>query len=381
MIRCAVLGYGYWGPNLVRNFAETKGAEVVGVSDSRPECLTDVRRRYPAVNVTCNPDELIQSPHVDAILIATPVASHFDLAMRALRAGKHVLVEKPMTMNPTEGEQLIEEAERRRLLLMVDHTFLYTAAVRKMRDLRDSGQLGSIYYYDSVRINLGLFQQDVNVIWDLAVHDLSIMDYLIMEEPCAVSATGIGHFSGRSENIAYLTLLFPSNLIAHIHVNWLAPVKIRRTLIGGSKKMIVYDDLEASEKVKVYDKGITLTDDPAEAYQLRVGYRSGDVWAPHLETREALSLEAAEFVRCIESGQPSVSDGMAGLRIVQMLDAATRSMKENGRPVPIEIDSSRKRREFSDSIRRLEGAVSDDQGGDRHGSAEHVGEHAVRLRK
>jgi predicted dehydrogenase len=381
MIRCGVLGYGYWGPNLVRNLAETPGAEVAGISDSRPECLATAKRRYPAVRVTTEPGELIESPEIDAILIATPVATHFDFALRALRAGKHVLVEKPMTAVAAEAALLVEEAAHRKLTLVVDHTFLYTPAVRKMRELCIAGQVGSVYYYDSVRVNLGLFQQDVSVIWDLAVHDLSIMDYLLGETPCAVSATGTSHVAGRGEDVAYLTFFFPSSLIAHIHVNWLAPVKIRRTLLGGSKKMVVYDDLEASEKVKIYDKGITLADDPAEEYQLRIGYRSGDVWTPHLGTTEALALEIREFVHCVLTGERPVSDGNSGWRIVQMLEAATRSVKNQGRPVSFGIDSPIERREFDDSIRRLEGAVSQYQDGDRRGSIAHAGEHAVHLRK
>jgi predicted dehydrogenase len=335
MIRIGVLGYGYWGPNLVRNFSETEDAEVSGVCDQTPERLVLAKKRNPAVRVTSDARDLIDSPETDAIVIATPVSSHFELALGALKAGKHVFVEKPMTNTPDEALRLIEEAEKRNLTLMVDHTFLYTPAVRKIRELREAGDLGAIYYYDSVRVNLGLFQRDVNVLWDLAVHDLSIMDYLLPEKPSAVSATGVSHVSNRGENIAYLTLFFPSNAIAHIHVNWLAPVKVRRTLIGGSKKMVVYDDLEASEKVKIYDKGITLNHDPADEYQLRIGYRSGDVWTPHLSTREALSFEAAEFVQCIMTGARPVSDGHTGLRIVSMLEAAERSMKSQGSSVPI----------------------------------------------
>jgi predicted dehydrogenase len=342
MIRIGVLGYGYWGPNLVRNFSETEDAEVTGICDKSPERLALARKRYPAVNVTSDAAELIDSNGTDAIAIATPVSSHYSLAMRALRAGKHVFIEKPITDQPEEAMRLIEEAEKRNLTLMVDHTFLYTPAVRKIREMREAGDLGTIYYYDSVRVNLGLFQRDVNVIWDLAVHDLSIVDYLLPEKPCAVSATGISHVSNRGENIAYLTLFFQSNAIAHIHVNWLAPVKVRQTLIGGSKKMVVYDDLEASEKVKIYDKGITLNDDPADEYQLRIGYRSGDVWTPHLSTREALSFEAAEFVNCIMTGARPVSDGHTGLRIVSMLEAAERSMKDQGRPIPILAGRERK---------------------------------------
>jgi len=373
MIRIGLIGYGYWGPNLARNFAETEDCQVAGIADFRPERLAQALRRHPAAAVTTDPKELLQNPDIDAIAIATPVAAHFDLAIAALAAGKHIFVEKPVTTTSDESTRLIDEADRRGLTFMVDHTFLYTPAVRRIRELCDTSALGSLYYYDAVRVNLGLFQHDINVLWDLAVHDLSIMDFLLPESPCAVSATGVRHVADRGEDIAYLTLFFPSNLIAHIHVNWLAPVKVRRTLIGGTDKMVVYDDLEASEKVKVYDKGITLNGDPAKQDQMRISYRSGDAWAPHLDTREALSLEAAEFVRSISTGTRPLSDGESGLRIVKILEAASRSMAERGVPVPIEIGNRQGRSEFSDSIRRLKGSILEHQSGDRLGSPAHAG--------
>jgi len=330
-----VIGYGYWGPNLVRNFAETKGAELRAVSDLRPERLAQARARHPQLRTFADAAELIADPAIDAVVIATPVGSHLELAERALAAGKHVLVEKPLAASADGARHLIDVAARRRLQLMVDHTFVYTSAVRRIRELVRDGSLGRIYYYDSVRVNLGLFQHDVSVLWDLAVHDLSILDYLVGERPQAVSATGVSHVPGQPENVAYLTLFFEAQLVAHVHVNWLAPVKIRRTLIGGSEKMIVYDDLEPSEKVKVYDKGVTLSPGPEGVYQMLVGYRTGDLWAPHLETSEALRVEAAEFVRAIETGAPGATDGAAGLRVVEILEAATRSMAERGRPVEL----------------------------------------------
>jgi len=381
MIRIGIFGYGYWGPNLARNFAETADCVVAGIADSRPERLAQALRRHPAATVTTDLEQLLRDPGIDAIAIATPVATHFDLAMRALAASKHVFVEKPVTTTSDEAAKLIDEAARRHLTLMVDHTFLYTPAVRKIRELCDNGSLGSLYYYDAVRVNLGLFQHDINVIWDLAVHDLSIMDFLLSESPCAVSATGVRHVADRGEDIAYLTLFFPSSLIAHIHVNWLAPVKVRRTLIGGTDKMVVYDDVEASEKVKVYDKGITLSGDPAEQYQMRISYRSGDAWAPHLDTREALSLEAAEFVRSVHTGSRPLSDGESGLRIVKILEAASQSMNAQGAPMPVQIEHREKRGEISDSIRRLEDAILEHQDGDRRGSPANAGEHAVHSRK
>jgi predicted dehydrogenase len=335
MIGIGVIGYGYWGPNLVRNFAEAPGARVVAVSDLRAERLATVQARYPAIKTTVDHRELIANRAIDAIAIATPVSTHFDLAMQCLRAGRHVLVEKPLTATSEQAIRLIEEANRCNRVLMVDHTFVHTGAVRNMRDLVASDALGDIYYYDSVRVNLGLFQHDVNVIWDLAVHDLSIMDYVLQAQPCAVSATGMSHVPDEPENIAYLTLFFDGCLIAHIHVNWLAPVKVRRTLIGGSRKMIVYDDLEPSEKVKVYDKGITLNNNGERVYQMLIGYRTGDMWAPQLDMTEPLRTEVLHFIHCVETGERPVTDGDAGLRVVRLLEAATESMAGRGRLVEL----------------------------------------------
>ena len=336
MIGIGVIGYGYWGPNLVRNFAECKGAAVRIVCDLRKDQLDKVERRYPGVRVTTTPADVWNDPAVDAVVIATPVQHHFELAMGALRAGKHVLVEKPITSTSEQASRLIDEAASKRLVLMVDHTFVYTGAVRKMRELAESGDLGDIYYYDSVRINLGLFQHDVNVLWDLAVHDLSIMDYVLRQHPVAVSATGLAHVPNRPENIAYMTMFFNSSLIAHVHANWLSPVKVRRTLLSGSRRMVVFDDLEASEKIKVYDRGISLNPSPENVYQMLIGYRAGDMWAPQLPVAEALALEASHFVACIGDGSTPTTDGAAGLQVVRLLEAATKSMSEQGRPVSLE---------------------------------------------
>lgn len=330
-INIGVIGYGYWGPNLVRNFSEIPESQVIAVSDLQPEMLAKVQARYPRIKVTTDCHDLFKNPEINAIAVATPVSSHFDLAWATLQADKHVLVEKPMTATSEQARKLIEEAERRHLTLMVDYSFVYTGAVRKIRELVEQEKMGDIYYYDSVRVNLGLFQHDVDVIWDLGVHDLSIMDYVLSASPIAVSATGISHFPDQPENIAYLTLFFDNNLIAHIHVNWLAPVKIRRTLFGGSQRMIVYDALEPSEKVKVYDKGITMTNDPENIYQMRIGYRIGDMWVPHLDRTEALRTEALHFIHCIKNAERPITDGQSGLRVVQILEAATRSMKEQGK--------------------------------------------------
>ncbi len=340
-INIGVIGYGYWGPNLVRNFAEVPGATVTAVSDFKTDLLLKAQTRYPTIQVTTDCRDIFDDPTIDAVAIATPVSTHFDLALAALKAGKHVLVEKPMTVTTEQALRLIDEAERRNRVLMVDHTFVYTGAVQKMRELVASAQLGDIYYYDSVRVNLGLFQHDVNVIWDLAVHDLSIMDYVLQTQPYAVSATGMSHVAGEPENIAYLTLFFNNNSIAHIHVNWLAPVKVRRTLIGGSQKMIVFDDLEPSEKLKVYDKGITLNGNPnknaEKVYQMLIGYRAGDMWAPKLEVKEALRTEAMHFIECIEQGKRPITDGQAGLHVVKILEAATLSMKKQGQLVELNV--------------------------------------------
>jgi predicted dehydrogenase len=304
------------------------------VSDVRSERLSEVQKRYPFIKTSTDNKDLFNDPTIDAILISTPVSSHYELAMQALQAGKHVLLEKPITQQSDQARRLIEEAARRKRVLMVDHTFIYTGAIRKIHDLITSGEIGDLYYYDSVRVNLGMFQHDVSVLWDLAVHDLSIMDYLLGEKSIAVSATGISHIPGEPENTAYLTIFLENNLIAHIHVNWLAPVKIRRTLIGGSHKMIVYNDLEPSEKVKVYDRGICLNDENS-VYKMLISYRMGDVWIPGLDQTEALRTQAMHFIECVETGKAPITDGQAGLRVVNLLEAATQSMAKRGQPFEI----------------------------------------------
>ncbi len=339
MIGIGVIGYGYWGPNLVRNFAQVDGARVAAVCDGRQERLGVVNKLYPAVGTYTDVDAMLADPAVDAVAIATPVTTHFALAEQALLAGKHVFVEKPFTATSAEGEKLIALADERELTLMVDHTFIYTSAVRKIHELVGKGELGTLYYYDSVRVNLGLFQSDVSVMWDLAVHDLSIMDYLLDRDPVTVSATGVAHVAGQPENMAYLTCMFPDNLIAHFHVNWLAPVKVRQTLLCGSEKMVVFDDVDMSEKVKVYDKGVILDEAEEAVYQRHVGYRTGDMWAPRLDNVEALAIETQHFVDCIDTGETPLSDGRAGLRVVRILEAAHESMAQRG--LPIEIAETR----------------------------------------
>jgi predicted dehydrogenase len=340
MINIGIIGYGYWGPNLVRNFAETPGARVSWVSDLDAAKLELVRRRFPAVGVSTNYRELLEDPTTDAIAIATPVHTHYEIALEALRAGKHVWLEKPMTETSVQARRLVEEAERQKRVLLVDHTFLYTGSVMKMSELIHSGEVGRIYYYDSTRVNLGLFQRDVSVISDLAVHDFSILDYLLAEHPVAVSASGTNHFPETPENLAYVTLFYDSGTIAHANVSWLAPVKVRQILLGGSKKMIIYDDLDPSEKIKVYDKGVDFTDDPKKIEQMRVGYRTGDMWAPQIEVTEALRVECAHFVDCINTHKVPKSDGKLGLRVVEIIEAANRSMRNKGETVYLQPQGS-----------------------------------------
>jgi predicted dehydrogenase len=336
VVNIGIVGYGYWGPNLVRNFAETPGANVAAVADLDTSKLAIVQRRFPAVKTTTDFQELLKDPGIDAIAIATPVNTHFELALAALRAGKHVWLEKPMTETSRQARQLLDEATQRGLVLLVDHTFIYTGAVQKMGDLIRSGELGRIYYYDSIRVNLGLFQRDVSVISDLAVHDFSILDFLLREHPVAVSASGTNHFPGTPENLAYVTLFYESGTIAHANVSWLAPVKVRQILVGGSKKMITYDDLEPSEKIKVYDKGVSFTDDPAKIQEMRVGYRTGDMWAPKLAVTEALRVEGEHFVDCIVNQKKPHTDGQLGLRVVELIEAASQSMRGRGETVAIQ---------------------------------------------
>jgi predicted dehydrogenase len=328
-----VVGYGYLGPNLVRNFASTKASCVVAICDRDVAKLAVSKRLYPNVVITTKFTDLLKDGSIDAIAIATPVSTHFELALAALRAGKHVLVEKPLAQTSEQVLRLIEEAERRRLILMVDHTFLYTPAVQKIRDLTVAGALGEIYYYNGIRASLGLFQSDVNVMWDLAVHDLSIIQLILNETAVAVSATGARHVPGTPENMAQLALFFKRSCVAHVSVNWLSPVKVRQTFIGGSRKMIVYDDVEATEKIKVYDKGITVNASAEASHQLKIGYRAGDMWAPHLPAKEALQTEIEHFIDCVHTGASPISDGITGLQVVRTLEAASRSSQAQGTPV------------------------------------------------
>jgi len=328
MVKFGVVGYGYWGPNVVRNLDRLDEADVVAVCDKSPVARRKVAKAYPDVLVTEDPAELMASPEIDAIAVVTPVWTHYELAKAALQNGKHIFVEKPFTSNAAQARELIDLAAKKNLKIMVDHTFLFTGAVQKIRQLLQEGALGKLYYYDSTRVNLGLFQHDVNVVWDLAPHDLSIIDHLLGHSPEAIVATGQTHLNGH-EDVAFITLYFPDKVIAHINVNWLSPVKVRTTLIGGEKKMLVWNDLEADEKIKIYDKGVKVTSREG-LYDLLVHYRSGDMWAPQIEQVEALQKELTYFVDCIVKDQTPVNDGEAGLRVVKMLEASDESLRKRG---------------------------------------------------
>jgi len=333
MIRVGVIGYGYWGPNVVRNLQGLESALVVAICDRSAAARKRAQRAYPCLEVTSDENEVLRSPDIDAVAIITSVWTHFELTKAALENGKHVFVEKPFTSTSAQAEELIELAQRKNLKIMVDHTFLFTGAVRKIRQLIDQDELGDLYYYDSMRVNLGLFQHDVDVIWDLAPHDLSIMDYLIGKEPEAIVATGETHLNGHAD-VAFLTVYFPRRTIAHINVNWLSPVKVRTTLIGGVKKMLVWNDLEADEKLKVYDRGVQIESSEG-LYELLVSYRSGDMWVPKIEQTEALKVELGYFLDCLEKDVTPFNDGLAGLRVVKMLEAAGESLKLRGETIPV----------------------------------------------
>ncbi|MGQ9805291.1 MAG: Gfo/Idh/MocA family protein [Chlorobiales bacterium] len=333
-MKIAVVGLGYWGPNLIRNFQSLPAIKsVIGV-DKDETRLHKAKQRFPNLELSSNIDEVLKSDDVVAVAIATPVSTHYPLGKKVLEAGKHLWVEKPFTAKVSEAESLLNLAEKKGVKIMIDHTFIYTGAVRKMKELMDKGELGDVYYFDSVRVNLGLFQHDVNVVWDLAPHDLSIMDYLLPHRPHSVSAIGSCHIGNDLENVAYLTVLFDNNLIAHFHVNWLAPVKIRKVLIGGSKSMLVFDDMENSEKVKIYDKGIDVQTREG-MYETLVQYRMGDMRSPKLDQTEALSLATTHFIDCIQHNKTPLTDGISGLNVVRLLEAAEKSIKQHGKEIKL----------------------------------------------
>ena len=334
MINIGVIGFGYWGPNLVRNFSNVSNAKVVAIAESRQERKSIILKSYPNITVYNEAIDLIKDPKIDAVVIATPVFTHFELAKNALSSGKHVLLEKPMTSNSSEAQELITLSKRLNLTLMVDHTFLYTGAVNTMKNLILDGEIGKLQYFDSTRINLGLFQSDVNVLWDLAPHDISILKHLISEKPVSVNATGISHTQNGIENIAYMTINYQSNFIAHFNCSWTSPVKVRSTLIGGDKKMLVYNDLEPSEKIRVYDTGFKCKNDD-EKNRILVDYRVGDIYIPKLETKEALLGVANDFVDSIDQNKEPIASSTLGLEVVEILESAQKSIKLNGKEITL----------------------------------------------
>ena len=339
MLNIGVVGYGYWGPNVTRNFHATVGAKLVAISDISERRLGLAQNHYPFIQAIPEPLELVRSNAVDAVAIVTPVFAHYEMAKEALLAGKHIFVEKPFTSTSAQAQELIDLAAKNSLKIMVDHTFLFTGAVKKIKEVIDAGELGKLLFYDSVRVNLGLFQHDINVIWDLAPHDLSIMAHIIDQQPVAISAHGLTHFEGGFEDIAYICIEFGGNgFIAHFHVNWLSPVKVRQTLISGDRKMLVWDDLSADEKVKIYDRGVDVKSANGGKngiHDLLVSYRSGDVYIPKLEATEALKAETQYFVECVEKDREPVNNGQAGLQVVRLLEAADESMKNGGRRIAL----------------------------------------------
>ena len=335
MIKIGLIGFGYWGPNLARNFHFNPDLEFTAVCDLSADRLKTACKHYPYVTCCDNIDDFFGIMDMDAVAIATPVGTHCELARRAIESGRHVWLEKPMTETVEQGRELIELARKKKKVLLVDHTFVYTGAVRKIKELIRKGELGHIIYYDSTRVNLGLFQQDVNVIWDLAPHDISILDYLMPFDKMAVSATGSHYYGNGVMPKALLTIYMAADVIAHINVSWVSPVKIRQTLIGGSLKMVVYDDTHPSEKVKIYDKGVDLEITKEALYHMQVQYRVGDMWAPKLDDREALSLETEHFVECLTKDVAPLTGGREGLQVVKILAAAEQSLKNKGMPVEL----------------------------------------------
>lgn len=335
MLNVGVIGVGYWGPNIIRNFDGCSETNMVMASDLKAERLSFIQKKHPALKTTTDFNDIINDATIDAVAICTPVFTHYELARKALQAGKHVFLEKPMTSTSAQAEELVELAAKKNLVLMLDHTFIYTGAVQMIKKFVEAGDLGDIYYFDSVRINLGLFQHDVNVIWDLAPHDISIMDHLLQLKPESVVATGADHVGKGLEDVAYMTVYYPNNVIGHIHANWLSPVKIRQTLIAGTKKMIVWDDNIPTEKIKMYDTGITVNRTKDEIYDTLIQYRTGDMWAPKVPITEALSLEVNHFADCIKNNKTPITDGVAGLNVVRILEASEKSIKARGKEIKL----------------------------------------------
>jgi len=331
-IKIAVIGCGYWGPNLIRNLQQIDGVQATFVCDIEQTKLENIKKAYPHIRVTKDYLEIIKNPEIDAVCIATPLATHFEITKAALLNNKDVLVEKPFTLSSKEARELINLTEEKKRILMVDHTFLFTGAVNKIKELIDRGELGKLYYFDSERVNLGLLRSDTNVIWDLATHDLSIIDYLFDQKPITVSAVCSSHICGKEE-MAHITLKHQEGFISHIHVSWLSPVKLRKILVGGDKKMILYNDIEPVEKIKIYDRGIDL--DPNQITSFTPLYRGGDIIIPKIDQTEALNKVVEHFVECIKERKKPLIDGEAGLRVVKILEAIDKSILEKGREIVI----------------------------------------------
>lgn len=333
-MRIGLIGYGYWGPNILRNIVAHTDAEVAIVADQKLPRLAALKKIYPMIKTTTDALDVIGAKDIDAVIIATPVQTHYTLAKAALEAGMHVLVEKPLTDSLNTANELVELAKQKKLILMVDHTYLYTGAVEMMKKVIDSGEIGKVQSFSSTRFNLGLFQSDVNVLWDLAPHDLSILLYLCDRLPIWVNAVGVSHTGNNIENIAYLTLRYDDGMIAHIGSSWVSPVKIRQMLISGDKKMIVFDDTEAIEKVKVYESGYTVRTDE-DKRRLYMDYRSGDIHIPNVGNKEALQGVVEDFVHAVSKGSKPRSDARFGLNVVRILDAAERSLRQGGAEVKL----------------------------------------------
>ena len=331
MIKIGLIGYGYWGPNLLRNFAGRDDCAVTWCADLSSSALATVRKRYPQIQTTTDFTDILKDSSVDAVIIATPVKTHFSICRKALQAGKDVLIEKPLADSYVHAVRLVEEAHKYDRILMVDHTFIYTPAVRRVKEYLTQKKLGKLLYIDSVRISLGLFQNDTNVVFDLATHDFAIYDYLLGIQPSHISAIGVSHFKNTKENLAYIVAQYENNFITHSHVSWLSPVKVRTMTISGEKRMLVYDDLQPSEKIRLYDKGVTIERNPQKIKQARFGYRSGDMLVPNIEVQEALSNVATHFIHSIQNRTTPDSDGEAGARVVRLVETATQSLRKGGK--------------------------------------------------
>jgi predicted dehydrogenase len=335
MLKVGVIGYGYWGPNLVRVFNQAKDSIVVAVADKLPASRAKVEALYPKTVTYDDAMAIIGDPAIDVVAVATPVSTHYELAAAALNAGKHVLVEKPLCSSLADAERLVELAAKKDRQILSDHTFVYTGAVQKIAEMAEGGALGRVLYYDSTRINLGLFQHDVNVIWDLVVHDLAILQRIMPEQPTAIGALALDPMGSSLASVAYVTLFYPGNAVAHVHASWLAPVKIRQVIVGGDKSMVVYDDLSPAEKIRIYDKGVEFVRDPVREHAMKVDYRIGDMRAPVIDGREALAVLAAHANECFAANKPPITSGEVGMRIVKLLELADQSARRSGAVLPV----------------------------------------------